>query len=235
MRYVAIFALLVLSTLFGGCAGQAFVKSSQVRAGEIKEQKKILIVTNLGHHIGEEAFSYISTELPRRLLRHGLESIVLPLTTPDQLEQTDVRMEAKRYGSPYILSLTKGNGIIDEHGNILKVDVIASLSDSSNGRRLWGSRIEHYRGSTMFIKEEQKSSALIDALLNEFIKIGLVSNEKSTASEGGSLIKQQSNSTISNLPNDIEIRLKKLDELLDKKIITPIEYKSKRREIIESL
>lgn len=230
MKYAILFFSLLLSVFISGCGGQAFVRHSEARHGEIKEQKKLLIATNLAYYLGKENFYYLSSEFPKRLRAHGVEVKVIALTTPDALEVTDVRKEARGFGSDYVLTITKGNGLVED-GRLVRTDIFTSLADASSGRKLWGSRIDHFRGS-IFSNEEGATSPLIETLVNELQRIGVVR-------KSGHSLEENSVANAAGVPifleKSVEARLKKLDELLERKIITKAEYDAKRKELIGGL
>jgi hypothetical protein len=156
--------------------------------------------------------------------------MVVSLTTPDELEQTDMRKEALNYGSPYVLTLTRGSGVVDEQGLMLRLDVITTLAEASSGRRLWGSMIQHARGSVL-INEDKRTGPLVDAIVGEMQKVGIIGGYTASSVAPESTTPQAATKTVLS----VESRLKKLDELREKNLITADEHRAKRKEIISEL
>jgi hypothetical protein len=224
-----------------GCAGTTSVVNTELRSESITKLTKAIVATNLNNYMDADLFSAFSSKLQSGLQLEGVSVSVIPLPPPESVaDKPNVKSEALKIGAKHVITLYKGHGVVMENMwkkegyHYTQMEIIGNVIDVGSDKKIWGARFKHTMGGTV-VPANDRAEVVVSSILAEMRKAGLLTvpattfgearTAKETATPNATLIGKES----------VESRLKNLEELYAKKLLSEAEYKKKRQELIDGI
>lgn len=239
MKLVICVAVCVLA--LAGCAGTTSVVNTELRSESITKLTKAIVATNLNSYMDADLFSAFSSKLQNALQLDGVSASVIALPPPESVaDKPNLKNEALKIGAKHVIMLYKGHGVVMENMwkkegyHYTQMEIIGNVIDVSSDKKVWGARFNHSMGGTL-VPANDRAEVVVNSILAEMRTAGLltgpattvgdVQTTKETATANATLLGKES----------VESRLKKLEDLYAKKLLSESEYKKKRQQIIDGL
>jgi hypothetical protein len=231
-----IFMIASIVLIISGCAGHLSLKNSELKQRNIPKLSNVIVCTDLDSYLGPIIFPAFWSKFKFALQEERIAVKQLVFPPPGSIRyQPNLEYEAMQAGATHVIALYRGRGNVNVQGEYyVRTEIIANVIDVETGNKIWSANFDHRIGM-MFFPEDMRANAIVDPIISEMRNVGLLESDSAAAKETKSKNLKDTNKSAESKRESVESRLKYLEDLHLRKVITDEEYKKKRQDIIDGL